>query len=34
MIGNPVEFADTGSKVMKFSKEIYGLGIKDWHFGR
>ena len=34
MIGKAAEFADKGSKVVKFSKEIYGLGMNGWHFGQ
>jgi hypothetical protein len=34
MIGKAAEFADKGSKIAKFSKEIYELGINGWHFGQ
>ena len=34
MIGKAAEFADKGSKVVKFSKEIYELGMNGWQFGQ
>lgn len=34
MIGKAAEIADKGSKVVKFSKEIYELGLNGWHFGQ
>lgn len=34
MIGKAAEFADKGSKIAKFSKEIYELGVNGWHFGQ
>lgn len=34
MIGKAAEFADKGSKVVKFSKEIYELGISGWQVGQ
>ena len=34
MIGKAAELADKGSKIVKFSKEIYGLGMNGWHFGQ
>lgn len=34
MIGKAAEFADKGSKVVKFSKELYELGMNGWHLGQ
>lgn len=34
MIGKAAEFADKGAKVVKFSKEIYELGMNGLHFGQ
>lgn len=34
MIGKAAEFADKGSKVVKFGKEIYELGMSGWHIGQ
>jgi hypothetical protein len=34
MIGKAAEFADKGSKVVKFSKEIYELGMSGWQIGQ
>ena len=34
MIGKAAELADKGSKVVKFRKDIYELGMNGWHFGQ
>ena len=34
MIGKAAEFADKGSRIVKFSKEVYGLGMTGWQFGQ
>jgi hypothetical protein len=34
LIGKAAEVADKGSKVVKFSKEIYQLGINGWQIGQ
>ena len=34
LIGKAAEFADKGSKVVKFSKEIYELGMSGWQIGQ
>ena len=34
MIGKAAEFADKGSKIVKFSKEVYELGMNGWQFGQ
>lgn len=34
LIGKAAEFADKGSKVVKFGKEIYELGMGGWRIGQ
>jgi hypothetical protein len=34
MIGKAAELADKGSKIVKFSKEVYELGMNGWHIGQ
>jgi hypothetical protein len=34
MIGKAAELADKGSKVVKFGKEVYELGMNGWHIGQ
>ena len=34
MIGKAAEISDKGSKVVKFGKEIYELGMSGWQIGQ